>query len=139
VLYAPFDEIDLAESYGAPPRPSYFNDLLQQIDMVEQEVVAQSGLAVVAHNYVDLQAAQAAGKVALVHAVEGGFHLGESADAVRANLQTLKLRGVAYITVAHLFWRRVATNAPAIPFLPDGVYAVLFRNPSLPHAPRPRH
>ena len=28
-------------------------------------------------------------------------------------------RGVAYITLAHLFWRRVATNAPALPFLPD--------------------
>ena len=31
----------------------------------------------------------------------------------------LAAHGVAYITVAHLFWRGVATNAPAIPFLPD--------------------
>jgi microsomal dipeptidase-like Zn-dependent dipeptidase len=33
--------------------------------------------------------------------------------------------------VAHLFWRQVATNAPAIPFLPDGVYSILFRQPRL--------
>src|SRR5512143_1343936 len=27
VLYAPFDEIDLEQDYGAPPRPRYFDDL----------------------------------------------------------------------------------------------------------------
>ena len=30
------------------------------------------------------------------------------------------------MTLAHLFWRRVAANAPAIPFLPDVVYNTLF-------------
>jgi microsomal dipeptidase-like Zn-dependent dipeptidase len=129
VLYAPFDEIDLAEHYGAPPRPRYFEDLLNQIAMVEEEVAAQSRLAVVAHTYTDLQAAQAGGKVALIHAIEGGFHIGDTEEAVRQNVQTLKARGVAYITVAHLFWRRVATNAPAIPFLPDALYALLFPQP----------
>ncbi len=34
--------------------------------------------------------------------------------------------GVAYITLAHLFWRDVAADAPALPFLPDRVYRVLF-------------
>ena len=128
-LYAPFDEIDLEEDYGAPPRPRYFDDLLKQLDMVEQEVAAQTELAVVAHNYAELTTAQAAGKVAVVHAVEGGFHLGDSADAIRRNVQTLKQHGVAYITVAHLFWRQVATNSPAIPFLPDFLYSILFRQP----------
>lgn len=34
--------------------------------------------------------------------------------------------GVAYITIAHLFFRQIATNAPALPFLPDSVYRLLF-------------
>jgi microsomal dipeptidase-like Zn-dependent dipeptidase len=37
---------------------------------------------------------------------------------------------VAYVTLAHLFWRRVATSANAMPFLPDWLYALLFRQPS---------
>src|SRR5574341_1422768 len=73
VLYAPFAEIDLAERYGAPPRAHYFNELLRQIDLVEQELAAHGELAVVAHDHAELQAAQAAGQVALIHAVEGGF------------------------------------------------------------------
>ena len=129
VLYAPFAEIDLDEEYGAPPEPGYFDDLLKQLDLVEREVAAQPALAVVAHNGAELAAAQAAGKVALIHAVEGGFHLGDTADAVTRNVRTLKQRGVAYVTVAHLFWRQVATNSPAIPFLPDALYPILFPQP----------
>ena len=30
------------------------------------------------------------------------------------------------MTIAHLFWRRVAANAPAIPFLPDAIYNRIF-------------
>ena len=33
---------------------------------------------------------------------------------------------MAYVTLAHLFWRRVAKNAPALPFLPDALYDRLF-------------
>ena len=35
-------------------------------------------------------------------------------------------RGVAYITLAHLFYRGVAQNAPAIPFVPDALYKIVF-------------
>jgi hypothetical protein len=45
----------------------------------------------------------------------------------------LARRGVAYVTVAHLFYRDVATNAPAIPFLhflPDWLYDRIFHQPS---------
>ena len=38
----------------------------------------------------------------------------------------LAARGVAYVTLAHLFFRQVATNAPAIPFIPDRIYRLLF-------------
>ncbi len=34
-----------------------------------------------------------------------------------------------YITLAHLFWRQVTTNAPALPFLPDVLYNRLFPQP----------
>jgi microsomal dipeptidase-like Zn-dependent dipeptidase len=30
------------------------------------------------------------------------------------------------VTLAHLFWRRLAANAPALPFLSDGLYNALF-------------
>jgi len=37
---------------------------------------------------------------------------------------------VRYVTLAHLFWRQVATNAPAIPFLADKVYNAIFPQPA---------
>jgi microsomal dipeptidase-like Zn-dependent dipeptidase len=44
-------------------------------------------------------------------------------------VQDLAGRGVVYITLAHLFWRQIATNAPALPFLPDPVYNLVFPQP----------
>ena len=41
-------------------------------------------------------------------------------------MRELAARGVLYIGLAHLFWRGVATNAPALPFLPDALYNLLF-------------
>jgi microsomal dipeptidase-like Zn-dependent dipeptidase len=130
VLYAPFDEMDLSQPYGAPPTKAYVEDLVGQIRMVEEEIAQRhSNEALVAHNGQELGSALAQNKVALIHAVEGGFHLGASEDDVRANVRRLSLLGVAYVTLAHLFWRRVATDAPALPFLPDWLYALLFPQP----------
>ena len=53
------------------------------------------------------------------------------ADEIDANVTTLAGNGVAYVTVAHLFSRRVAANAPAIPFLLG-----LGLQPALPHPRR---
>ena len=39
VLYQPFSEIDLTESYGAPPRQSYFKAICDQHQTVEDYVV----------------------------------------------------------------------------------------------------
>ena len=61
-----------------------------------------------------------------VHCIEGGFHLGATPEEVTAHVHELADRGVLYITLAHLFWRRVATNTPALPFLPDAVYNLVF-------------
>ena len=43
----------------------------------------------------------------------------------------LARRGVAYIVLPHLLWRAVATNAPALPFLPDWLYRVVFPQPKV--------
>ena len=53
-----------------------------------------------------------------VHCIEGGFHLGATPEEVTANVHELADRGVLYITLAHLFWRRVAANTPALPVPP---------------------
>ena len=68
-------------------------------------------------------------KIAFVHCVEGGFHLGGTPGSVDDAVKQLAARGVAYVTLAHLFWRQVATNAPAIPFLPTWLYRLRSRSP----------
>jgi microsomal dipeptidase-like Zn-dependent dipeptidase len=123
VLYAPFDEMDLSKEYAAPPEAGYFNDLCDQMKAVEKEVNTQySSQAAVVRNQEELAAARAVGKVAIIHVIEGGFQLGEIDESIRQNVERLGRLGVGYVTVAHLFFRQVATNAPAIPFLPDWVY-----------------
>lgn len=129
VLYSPFSEIDFTRPYAAPPLSTYVTDLLQQMERVEDDLAGNDpdGTRVaVVRTVEDLDAAVADGRIAFVHCVEGGFHLGASPHEVDGAVTELARRGVAYVTLAHLFWRQVATNAPAIPFLPDRVYDMLF-------------
>ncbi len=127
VLYQPFDEIDLSQDYAAPPLQSYFADIVNQAQTVEDHAASHNKDVVIAHNAAELQNHLAAGdRPILVHAIEGGFHIGNEQGEVQANVGKLADLGVAYITVAHLFFRQVATNAPALPFLPDGVYNLMF-------------
>ncbi|MDQ3851006.1 MAG: dipeptidase [Actinomycetota bacterium] len=129
VIYSPFSEIDLSKPYGAPPEDSYFRDATDLIDLVEQDIAAhESDVARVVHSPAELAEALREGKVALVHVIEGGFHLGASEESVRANVAELARRGVASITLAHLFWRRVATNSVAVP-LPEWLYRLVFPQP----------
>jgi hypothetical protein len=121
MLYMPFDEIDLSVPYASPPLPTYFADLNKQIDMVEEDIQNNHAETVmVAHN--PDERAITAQKVALIRAIEGGFQLGDTDDEIRTNVIKLAGSGVAYITVAHLFFRQVATDVPAVPFLADAVY-----------------
>jgi microsomal dipeptidase-like Zn-dependent dipeptidase len=130
MLYSPFDEMDLHRCYGEAPQPDYFATLIRQLDLVEDTIATRHGdVATVARSPEALDAALAGGATALVHAVEGGFALGATPAEVDANVATLARRGVAYVTLAHLFWRGVATDAPAIPFLPDWLYRLLFPQP----------
>jgi microsomal dipeptidase-like Zn-dependent dipeptidase len=129
VLYAPFDEMDLEREYGAPPRDGYFSDILAQLQLVEDHVAAHSNEVAIAHSSAELDALVREGRLALIHCIEGGFQLGENEEVARDHVRTLAERGVAYVTVAHLFWRKVATNAPALPFLPDWLYNLVFPQP----------
>jgi microsomal dipeptidase-like Zn-dependent dipeptidase len=124
LLYMPFDEMDLSKQYASPPDASYFDDLRAQKDAVEKDIQGIPG-AVIAHNHSELK--DNLGKnVVLIHAVEGGFVLGNNIKSIQENVAALASWGVAYVTVAHLFFRQIATNAPAIPFVADWLYKLLF-------------
>jgi microsomal dipeptidase-like Zn-dependent dipeptidase len=74
----------------------------------------------------------------LIHCLEGLFHLcGEPAE-VREAVRALARRGIAYITLAHLFYREVATVAPAIPYLSEHDHELLFPQPESGLTPRSR-
>ncbi len=129
VLYAPFDEMDLGEPYAAPPRGGYFSDLLAELELVETHAAANPDHVAIARSPAELDALTRDGRPVLIHAIEGGFQLGANEAEVRDHVRILAERGVAYVTLAHLFWRKVATNAPALPFLPDWLYHRVFPQP----------
>jgi microsomal dipeptidase-like Zn-dependent dipeptidase len=132
VLYRPFDEMDLDRPYTAPPASEYFAALLEDLDAVERQVASQDPAVIrVVHDRAELDRCIADGATALVHCVEGGFHLDPDPATADRQVTELARRGVAYITVAHLFWRSVATNVNAIPFLPDVIYDLLFPQPDV--------
>jgi microsomal dipeptidase-like Zn-dependent dipeptidase len=129
-LYLPLDEMDVSQSYGSAPKSHYFTNLQEQLADVESDITKHHHeQAAIAHSNSELGHILADGKMALVHAVEGGFALGASAKDIHANVAKLAAKGVAYITVAHLFYRGIATNAPAIPFISESMYRTLFPQP----------
>ena len=133
VLYLPFAEMDLDERYGARPEAGYFADLVHELERVEAELAGldpDGTRHAIVRSGADLEAAQDGGRVAFLHCIEGGFHLGATPADVDRNVTELARRGVRYVTLAHLFWRQVATNAPAIPFLPDKAYNAIFSQPA---------
>jgi microsomal dipeptidase-like Zn-dependent dipeptidase len=130
VLYAFFDEVDIDKPYASPGAPGYVDDVLNQMDTVEENIATKhADAAVVVHSPAELEAAIAANTLALVHVLEGGFHLGATPAEVDDAVTKLAARGLAYVTLAHLFFRQVATNANALPFLPDWLYNRLFPQP----------
>lgn len=132
VAYSFFDEFDLDRPYGSPPEAGYLPRLFRQLDIVETDIREHhAGEAVVVRDRAGLDQELGKGRVVLVHCVEGGFHLGDSAESVDRAVTSLARRGVAYIVLPHLFWRGVATNSPALPFLPDWIYRLLFAQPDL--------
>jgi microsomal dipeptidase-like Zn-dependent dipeptidase len=132
VVYSFFDELDLDAPYGAPPDAGYLPRLMRQLDAVEADLDERhADEAVVVRDRAALDRELGNGRVAFLHCVEGGFHLGDKAESVDRAVTELAGRGVAYIILPHLLWRGVATNSPALPFLPDWLYRALFSQPKL--------
>lgn len=134
VLYSFFDEIDGADAHGSlsdfsftwpTPEDGYFDHVIQQLRAVEDRVAVfdkkaaeqgKPGVRVV-RTAQGMKDAHAVGKMAVVHALEGGFALGEKPAQVEANAVQLAEMGVAYVTLAHLLYRHVAANVPPLPRL----------------------
>ena len=112
VLYDPEDEF----FHDAKPVPAAFGHVLAQMANVEAEV---AGRVTVVRNPAQLRRCLLETKEKfLFHAVEGALALGGDAGKVGA----LASRGVAYVIIAHLFFRGVATCENALPFVPDSVF-----------------
>ena len=131
VLYGPFEEMDLSRPYMSPPESHYFGRIKHDLGLIEEEVATHDRAVIrVVHDRTELDRCLADGATALVHCVEGGFHLGDGPEEIERNVAELASSGVAYVTVAHLFFRQIATNAPALPFLKDSLYRRLFPQPA---------
>ena len=126
VAYCPFVELDCLP--GAPPADDHVHYVEDLLDRVEDKIAEDSRASLV-RDFAQLQKARAEGKVAMIHAIEGGFHLGGTDEVIAANVAKLAKKGLGYVTVAHLFVREVATNMPALPFLSDSMYRRFFPQP----------
>jgi microsomal dipeptidase-like Zn-dependent dipeptidase len=129
VLYQPFAELDFGRWPEGQPEDGYFCALIDQLIAVEKDLARRRRHGEpnrIIRSGADLKAAQKDGQTAFLHCVEGGFHLGDSTADVRRNVRLLADAGVVYITLAHLFFRQIAKNANALPFLKDWMYRLLF-------------
>jgi len=128
VLYWPACEFDPLHLNDAPPLDRYFEDLKRQLEFIEEDLpdaTADGTPVFVARTAEDLERQG----IRFVHCVEGGFQLGEDVATLDERVQWLSQHGVLYITVAHLFYRRMATEAPAIPAFTDQQFLELFPEP----------
>jgi microsomal dipeptidase-like Zn-dependent dipeptidase len=128
VLIRPFEEMDLGKPYAAPPDAHYFPKLIADLEAVEREVAGHDPAQIrLVHNRAELDdCLENSSATALVHSVEGGCLLGDTPAEIESNCAKLAAKGVSYVTVAHLFFRQVATNANALPFAPDFLYDFFF-------------
>jgi len=132
VLYWPPAEFDFAVKYATPPLAAYFGDIKYQMEKVEQDLLKldpKEQRVIVARTPADLGDP----RMSFVHCVEGALQLGPGSTPgeIDQHVEWLARRGVLYITLAHLFYRQVATNAPAIPALSDRFYNAVFTQPAI--------
>jgi microsomal dipeptidase-like Zn-dependent dipeptidase len=128
VLYWPASEFDLLHLNEAPPLDGSFDYLKRQLEFIEgglPKTTADGTPVFVAKTTADLEKQG----LHFVHCVEGGFLVGDDPDKLDERVQWLSQQGVLYITVAHLFYRQVATEAPAIPAFTDQEFHEIFPEP----------
>jgi len=121
VLYDPDDEF----FHDARPVTGACDNLFAQIALVEAEV---KGRVNIARNPADVEKFMNSGERFLFHCVEGAFGLGGDPT----NVIKLAQKGVAYVTIAHLFFRGVAACENALPFVPDALFTSLLNPEQTP-------
>lgn len=124
VLLDTFDE--LFDGYPKWPTGTPSDHLLQLIGFVERQVTERADedrVWIPKWDQLDvaINEARTGGRIALIHCVEGGYHLGDKEGDITTQVEYLKTRGVTYVTLAHLLFRRLATSANAFP-IPDWLY-----------------
>ncbi len=132
VLYAPETELGFEEWLSGRPAEHSFRELLEHMDDVEEDLTRPSDGGpehMLVTESSQLEGAGEDRRIRFVHCIEGGSHLGLDAGEIEGRIEELARRGVGYITLAHLFWRHVATNAPALPGLSDRRYDSIFCQP----------
>ena len=117
-MYSPLWHVREARHRGrryhwAPAGARALPRLHRQLDLVERHVERSGGHARVARNRPQLDHALRAGALAVVHCVEGAFHLGADVAGMDAAVAGLKRRGVVYLTLGHLWFKAVAHVAPS--------------------------
>ena len=118
--------------YGGAPQDWFTDVLMRQMTAVERRLArCHADTVAVARTPAELDEIHAAGKLALVHCVEGGFSLGATPESIERSVRMLATCGVAYVTLAHLAWRQVATNVPCVPFASDELYNKIFPQPDV--------
>jgi microsomal dipeptidase-like Zn-dependent dipeptidase len=116
VLHDPEDEFLVRRT---DPRPQAFLHLKTQAGNAEIEA-RSIGLAV-ARDVATVERCLESGERFLIHCMEGGFGCGGDPG----NIEKLRELGVAYLILAHLTYRNIATCANSIPHLPNAVFHLL--------------
>lgn len=119
VLYNPADE------FCVPDGP--FENVLEQVRLVESRLDNDNRFRLVrSPSELEATVKQSVngGPCAVFHCIEGGFAARRAAD-----VESLARTGVAYITLAHLFFRDISTSVNPFPCLADQTYRETFYQP----------
>jgi microsomal dipeptidase-like Zn-dependent dipeptidase len=128
VLYWPASEFDPLHLNDAPPLELNFKYLKEQLEFIESELPTETAGGTPVSVAKTAAALETQG-IRFIHCIEGGFQLGEDLEALDERVRWLSQQGVLYVTVAHLFYRQVATEAPAIPAFSDQEFHDAFPEP----------
>lgn len=101
----------LVPAYFKLMHGSRFRRLLEMLRAMEREAARRPDLVEVARSYAQLERIRAAGKTAVIHAVEGAHAL----EGDLSRLEELARRGVAMLTLTHFYPNRVAAQVDGIP------------------------
>jgi microsomal dipeptidase-like Zn-dependent dipeptidase len=136
VLYWPAAEFEIGSLLESGPKTEFYEDITSLLTAVEDDVAKQAAEIQantgdpVAYTFVKKRDDLKGDGIKFVHCVEGGFQLGDGTRAeIEQRVKELADQGVVYITLAHLFYRQVATNSNAFPFLSATQYSDLFPMP----------